>query len=59
MCTRSEFRNKMAAIIISRYSMKAEALPAVAKWLDWDDLFNAGYRAANSGEAFQEWLRCT
>jgi hypothetical protein len=48
----------MASILIKQYSMSEKSLPAVAKWADWDDLFDVGYRAANSGEAFQEWLRC-
>lgn len=59
MSTRSEFRNEMAAILVKRYSMKEESLPIVAKWSDWDDLFNAGFRVSSSGAAFQEWLRCT
>lgn len=54
-----DFRSEMAEIIISRYKLNPESIPVVAKWSDWDYLWDGGYRCSNASEAFTEWLSCT
>ncbi|UIW10371.1 hypothetical protein [Flyfo siphovirus Tbat2_3] len=56
---RQQFRDEMANIVAYHHEINPESVSVVANWKDWDDMFNAGYRKDNAGEAYFEWLRCS
>lgn len=56
---RQQFREEMAGIVAHRHGINQSSVSVVANWKDWDDMFDAGYRKENAGEAYFEWLRCS